>query len=292
MAASINGMAERLRELLAGSDFIELVGCHDVLSGMMAETAGFNAVFLSGYSAAASAFGNPDIGLTTLSETASMARSMIQRVRVPVVVDVDNGYGNEDNVIRTVREMESAGVAGIVMEDQILPKRCGHTPNKKVLPLDVYLRKLDFALRCRHTSMVIVARTDVSPIDEAVRRARAFHAAGADVTLIDGVSSLEELHLIGREVPGIKQVNLIFGGKTPILSAPELHQLGFGIILYSTPTLFLVARAMREWLPRLRESHDLNSLAPASTSFAEFQSYIEELYLSRVRDGNGEGEPH
>ena len=281
--ASLTGMAEVYREMLASPGYIELLGAHDVLSAVVAENVGFRAVFLSGYGLAASALGNPDIGLTTLTETSIAAKNMINRLGIPVVVDADNGYGNEDNVVRTVRELEFAGAAGLVMEDQVLPKRCGHAEGKKVLPLALYMRKLEYALRCRETPLVIVARTDASPLSEAIQRARTFHSAGADLTLIDGVRSLDHLKQIADEVPGPKQVNLIFGGKTPMVSAPELHALGFKVILYSTPTLFLMQRALEEWLPRLQQTHDLRSIADASVGFADFQGFLEGVYRSRMR---------
>ena len=216
MANSINGMAELFRARLARQETIALPGCHDVLSAMMAETPGFGAVFLSGYSAAASAFGNPDIGLTTLSETAALARNMIQRVRAHA------GRGQRGQRLRQRgerqpddREMESAGVAGIVMEDQILPKRCGHAHGKKVLPLEVYLSKLAAALGARRRRPII-ARTDsidrrggpAGPQVPRDRRRRRHHRR----------SDQRPVRRRPRG-PGNKQVNLIFGGKTPILSA-------------------------------------------------------------------------
>ena len=291
MGSSLNGMAERYREMISKPGYIELLGCHDVLGALIGESVGFEAVFLSGYGVAASAFGNPDIGLTTLTETSMASKNMISRLQTPVVVDADNGYGNEDNVIRTVREMEFAGAAGIIMEDQVLPKRCGHTADKKILNLPFYMVKLEHALRARETPMVIVARTDASSLDEAIMRAKTFHAAGADLTLIDGVKSIDALKRIGDEVPGHKQVNLIYGGLTPMLPAPELHKLGFKVVLYSTPTLFVVAKAMWEWLPRLKKSHDLGSIADGSVSFREFQSFLEDLYVARIRDRNLEKSP-
>lgn len=284
---SLNGMAERYRGMLAQSGLIELVGCHDVLSGMLAEGCGFKTLFLSGYGVAASSLGNPDIGLTTQTETSWIAKNFISRVNVPVVVDIDNGYGNEDNVIRTIREMEMAGAASVIMEDQVLPKKCGHTAGKRILPLKLYMRKLEFAMKNRETPLVIVARTDASDTDDAIERARTFHAAGADLTLIDGVRSVEALTRIATEVPGHKQVNLIYGGATPVTSALDLYDLGFKVVLYSTPTLFLVVRVLQEMLPKLRESHDLSSLSPRSVDFAVFQRFLEDSYTTRypgVRD--------
>src|SRR5215472_12548312 len=210
MTHSINGMAERFRELLHAPGAVELPGCYDVLSAMLLEQAGFGTVFLSGYGVAASSLGNPDIGLTSLVETALAAKNVANAVRVPVVVDADNGYGNEDNVIRTVYELEHAGAAAITIEDQVFPKRCGHTANKSVVPLDHYMRKLECALKARQTQLCVIARTDAENLDEAISRAKTFHAAGADVTLVDGLKSLDALRRVGEEVPGHKQVNLIF----------------------------------------------------------------------------------
>jgi len=164
---SINGMAERFRQMLASPAGIELPGCYDVLSAAILERAGFEAVFLSGYGVAASLFGNPDIGLTTLVETSLMTKNVSSALHVPLVVDADNGYGNEDNVVRTVSELEHSGAAAMILEDQVFPKRCGHAVGKKVIPLDQYMRKLDCALKARQTGMVIVARTDAGTIDEA-----------------------------------------------------------------------------------------------------------------------------
>lgn len=282
MASSINGMAERLRELLAAPGGIELPGCYDVLSAMLLETAGFPAVFLSGYGFAASFFGNPDIGLTTLTETVAYARNLTNALHVPLVVDADNGYGNEDNTIRTVRELEHAGAAAMILEDQVFPKRCGHTEGKKVLPLPDYMKKLESALKARRTPMVIVARTDAAAIDEGIHRAQTFHAAGADVTLIDGLRSLEDAKRVAHEVPGHKQINLFLGGKTPILPAAELFQIGFKVVLYSAPALYLAGAALMNGLKTLRATGNLASIADQSMRFGEFQDFIESRYLGAI----------
>lgn len=282
MASSINGMAERFRGMLASSGVIELPGCYDVLSAMLLEAAGFPAVFLSGYGFAASFFGNPDIGLTTLTETTLLTKNLTSAVQVPIVVDADNGYGNEDNVIRTVHELEHAGAAAMILEDQVFPKRCGHTENKKVLPLDEYMKKLECALRGRKTSITIVARTDASTIEEGIARAKTFHAAGADVTLIDGLRSLDDAKRVGQEVPGLKQINLIYGGKTPILSAADYHAIGFKVVLYSTPALYLASATLLKGLKTLRETGHLGSISEGSVRFGEFQEFIESRYLRKL----------
>lgn len=286
MTRSINGKSELLREMITGRGIIELPGCYDVLSAMLLEEAGFETVFLSGYGVAASQLGNPDIGLTSLTETALASKNVAAAVDLPIIVDADNGYGNEDNVIRTIFELEYAGAAGCVIEDQVLPKRCGHTANKKILPLPLYMRKLECALRARQTPLVVVARTDSMDLDDAIERANTFHKAGADVTLIDGLRSMDAIKRVVDEVPGPKQINLIGGGVTPLLSAPELLDLGFKIVLYSTPALFVVAKAMRESLKRLRESHDLKSIGEESIGFRDFQGFMERRYRRRAHAGS------
>ena len=281
MKNSINGMAEEFRVQLNKPGAVELPGCYDVLSAMILEEAGFNAVFLSGYGVAASMLGNPDIGLTSLSETVAAAKSVVNALKIPIVVDIDNGYGNEDNVLRVIHELEYSGVAGVIMEDQIMPKRCGHSGNKQVIPIEQYMSKLECALKNRQTPMMIVARTDSMDLSEAISRAKMFHGAGADVTLIDGLSSLDAIKRVADEVPGHKQINLIYGGKTPLLSVKELAKLGFKVVLYSTPALYAATRTLLESMRKLRESHDINSISNESLPFKDFQEFIERKYSER-----------
>jgi 2-methylisocitrate lyase-like PEP mutase family enzyme len=278
---STNPMADRLRHLLASPEGLELPGCYDVLSAMILERAGFPAVFMSGYGAAASFLGNPDIGLTSLVETALITKNVAAALHVPLVVDADNGYGDEDSVVRTVLELERAGAAAIILEDQVFPKRCGHAAGKSVIPLDRYMRKLECALEARQTSLVVVARTDATTMDEGLRRAKCFAAAGADVTLVDGLPSREALQRVGTEVPGHKIINLIHGGKTPLLPSDELHELGFKIVLYSTPALYTAARAMLDSMSRLAVTRQLGSISEESIAFRDFQGMLESAYFQR-----------
>jgi 2-methylisocitrate lyase-like PEP mutase family enzyme len=274
-------MADKLRELLASPGGFELPGCYDVLSAMILERAGFPAVFMSGYGIAASVLGMPDIGLTSLVETALMAKNITGAIRVPLVVDADDGYGDEDSVVRTVYELERAGAAAMILEDQVSPKRCGHAAGKAVIPLDKYLCKLECALAARQTSMIVVARTDATSIEEGLLRARRFHDAGADVTLVDGLPSVDALRVVGNEVPGHKIINLIHGGKTPLLPSDELHALGFKIVLYSTPALYTAAKAMMELMGRLGETRELGSIAEESMTFRDFQAFLQTRYFRR-----------
>jgi 2,3-dimethylmalate lyase len=286
---SNNPKAARLRQSLAGPEGIELPGCFDVLSALILERAGFKAVFMSGYGIAASFLGNPDIGLTSLVETSLLAKNISRAIHVPLVVDADNGYGNEDSVVRTVHELEHAGAAAMVLEDQVSPKRCGHAAGKAVIPVDQYLRKLDCALSSRQTQLVVIARTDAPSMDEGIARAKRFHAAGADLTLIDGLPSIKALKRVACEVPGPKVINLIQGGKTPLFPAAQLHELGFKIVLYSTPALYTAANTMIAAMTHLNQTGDLASISNQSTSFREFQQFIESRYLLRAGCGALEG---
>lgn len=280
---AIDGAAE-FKKLLSAPGLIALPGCYDVLSAVLLERAGFPAVFVSGYGVAASLLGNPDIGLTSLTETISVARNVVAKVRVPVVLDLDNGYGNEDNVARAVREAEAAGVAAVQLEDQVLPKRCGHAANKQVCDLDTSLRKLDHALAARH-SMCIIARTDSLDLDDAIARATRYHAAGADVTIVDGLGSEAALRRVATEVPGHKQVNLIVGGKTPLLSNAALEAIGFKIVLYSTPGLYVTVKALSAAFGALRERGELAAISDLGVEFGAFQSFIESHYESKRPNG-------
>jgi 2-methylisocitrate lyase-like PEP mutase family enzyme len=278
---SFSGMAERFRDLLAAPGGIELPGCYDVLSALILERAGFEAVFLSGYGVAASLLGNPDIGLTSLLETSLVTKNVSSAIHVPLVVDADNGYGDEDSVVRTVNELEHAGAAAMILEDQVFPKRCGHAAGKKIIPLEQYMRKLNAALRARQTPLCVVARTDATTMDEGILRARRFHEAGADVVLIDGLASTEALERVAAEVPGHKVINLIHGGKTPLLASDRLHELGFKIVLYSTPALYTATHAMLSAMRLLRETRELDSISRGSVTFRDFQQFVESRYLAR-----------
>lgn len=283
----------KFRRMLEEPGLITLPGCYDTLSAILLERAGFPAVFVSGYGVAASLLGSPDIGLTSLTETISVARRVAAAVEVPVVLDIDNGYGDEDGVVRAVREAEAAGVAAVQLEDQVLPKRCGHASGKQVSSLDTALRKLECALDARSSDLCVIARTDATQLDEAIKRARAFHATGAEVTIVDGLRSEADLLRVAREVPGPKQLNLILGGKTPILSDAEVERAGFKIVLYSTPALYASTKALLSTLSRLRQSGDLKSIAQDSVDFDTFQDLIETLHMAKrppARDSAAQGD--
>src|SRR5436309_3343203 len=206
----------RLRELLQAPGAIRSLGAHDVFTARLIEAAGLETVFLGGFGTSASLLGLPDVGLLPLTEMADAVRRMAQRVQIPVVADGDSGHGDLHNVARTVREFERAGAAGILIEDQVTPKRCGHFQGKQVIPADGMVLKLRAALDARRDhDLVIVARTDaraVEGIESAVERANRYGEAGADVCFIEAPESRAELERIPREVRYPLLVNMLSGG--------------------------------------------------------------------------------
>lgn len=278
----IQTLRSQFHTALEAPGYLELLGCHDALSAIIAADIGFKNIFLSGYGVASAQYGYPDIELTTQTETVKAAKQVCSAINAPVIVDADTGYGGVDSAVRTLAELEAAGAVGMVLEDQMTPKTCGHSKSKRVLPLLEYMQKLEAVLRARQPGTVIVARTDSLDLSDAIARAKAFHAAGADILLIDGLPSIDAMKRIADEVPGNKQVNLIQGGKSPILSAEELHhRYGFKIVQYSTPTLYVAANAMASALKVLRQTHDLRAIAEESVEFSYFQEFIMGHYQRR-----------
>lgn len=289
--------ATRLRRLLSEPGIIVLPGVYDALSGRIAEEAGFPAIFTSGFGISASSLGMPDYGLMTMTETLDRVRRITDAVQAPLVADCDTGYGNPLNVVRTVRECVSIGVAGIILEDQEWPKKCGHMDDKRVIALDEYIEKLKAAVHARGDSdLVIIARTDSrAPLgfDEAIRRGKAFEKAGADVVFIEAPQTVEELRAICREIKAPKFANMVEGGKTPLLSREELEALGFKIVVFPLSALFAAAEAIRRVFSRLRESGSTDQF-DALMSFHEFEDVVRMKEYHdlerRFRSTGGDGE--
>lgn len=282
------GKAERLRRLLGKPGILVMPGAYDALSARIAAQCGFEIVFTSGFGLAASALGFPDLGLMTMTESLDRVRHMVRAVDVPVVADMDTGYGNPLNVIRTVEECLGMGVAGIILEDQEWPKKCGHMEGKRVIPLEEHVQKLTAAVYARSgDDLVLIARTDAREplgLEEAIRRGRAFRDAGADVIFIEAPRSVIELEQIAKAIPDAHLfANMIEGGKTPFLSAQELEQLGYKMVVYPLSALFSAAKAALETLRTLREK-GTTSGAPTLLSFKEFEAVIG---LQRYRELEG-----
>src|SRR5947209_5574182 len=222
-------VTSRFRRLLNSPGIIRSLGAHDVFTARLIEAAGLETVFVGGFGTSASMLGLPDVGFLTLTEMADTIRRMAERLSIPVVADGDTGHGDLHNVVRTVREFERAGAAGILLEDQVAPKRCGHFQGKQVIPTEEMVRKLKAALDARQDpDFVIIARTDsraTNGIDAAIERANRYGAIGADVCFIEAPETRQELERIPREVRYPLLVNMLTGGVTPILAVDELGQL-------------------------------------------------------------------
>jgi 2,3-dimethylmalate lyase len=281
----------RLRQLLNAPGVIRSLGAHDVFSARLIEAAGLEAVFLGGFGTAASLLGLPDVGLLTLTEMADAVRRMAGRVAIPVVADGDTGHGDLHNVARTVREFEHAGAAGILIEDQVTPKRCGHFQGKQVIPTDEMVLKLKAALDARRDrDLVLVARTDaraVEGIDSAIERANRYGEAGADVCFIEAPESRAELERIPREVRYPLLVNMLSGGATPILPVEELQALGYKIVVCPIESLLVFGTAMRRLIDALLTRGRCDLPAGEMMTFAEVKKLLglDEILGLRERLG-------
>ena len=271
-------LAGALRERLARDEILVVPGAFDALTGRLLERAGFEALYRGGYAASAAAFGLPDLGITSSTEMVDHARRLCSAVSLPVIADADTGYGEVAQVIRTVHELERAGVAGIQLEDQVFPKRCGHMDGKDVIAPELHEQKLRAALDARAGDTLIVARTDavaVHGLEDAIARARRYAAAGADVIFIDAPRSEDELRAIGAAGIGKPLlVNVSEYGRTPDLGAQAFEQLGFSIALYPTSTLFAASQSTKDLAAALRADGSTRSVVPRMMPFDELNETL------------------
>jgi 2,3-dimethylmalate lyase len=254
-------------------------GAFDALTGRLLERAGFEAIYRGGYAASAAAFALPDLGITSSTEMVDHAQRLCSAVSIPVIADADTGYGEVAQVIRTVHELERAGVAAIQLEDQVFPKRCGHMDGKDVIAPELHEQKLRAALAARaDPDTLIVARTDaiaVTGLDDAIARAHRYAAAGADVIFVDAPRSEEELRAIGAAGIGRPLlVNVSEYGRTPDLGAAAFAALGFSIALYPTSTLFAASQSTKELAAALREHGSTRSVVPRMMPFDELNETL------------------
>jgi len=244
--------------MLNAPGIIVAPGAYDGLSARLIERQGFKAVYMTGAGTAASVLGQPDVGLTTLSEMTTHAANIASCVSLPVISDADTGYGNPLNVIRTVREYERAGVAGIPLEDQVFPKKCGHIAGKAVIPLKEFAEKIRAAAENRRDEdFVIIARTDaraVNGLDDAIERGLCYREAGADVIFVEAPTSREEIERVAREIKAPLLSNQVPGGKTPGLTVSELEQLGYKIVIFPVVGLMAATLAIEKSLTQLKET--------------------------------------
>jgi 2-methylisocitrate lyase-like PEP mutase family enzyme len=268
----------RVQEILDRHGSIVFPGVYDTLSAKLAARAGFPMAFISGYSVAATAIGEPDLGLLTQTEIVDRARQVCRSVEIPILVDADTGYGNPLNVIRTVRELIDAGAAGCFLEDQQWPKKCGHMRGKRVIDREEYIDKIRAAVDTRGDSdFFIVARTDslaAVSLDEAIVRVTEARAAGADASFVEAPNSLEELAEIGRRAPAPVVANMIEKGKTPVLPKQQLTDLGFHLILYPLAGLFAAARGLATIYEKIHRDDTTLGAEAQLMAFDEFNTLI------------------
>lgn len=270
-----------LRERLGGPGIVVLPGAYDALTARLAQRAGFDALFTTGFGFSAAALGAPDYGLLTASEVLDRVRPIAAAVDVPLVADMDTGYGNPLNVVRTVRECVAAGVAGVILEDQEWPKKCGHFEGKRVIPAEEHAQKLRAAADARDAAgddLVIVGRTDARAplgLDEAIRRGRLYREAGADVVFVEAPQSIGELRAVREAIPDAPLfANMIEGGKTPLLSSAELEEMGYAMVVYPLAALFSAARAVADTYRALFEAKTTAGRTGAMVGFREFEEIV------------------
>ena len=268
----------KLKEIMARRAAVIVPGAANAMFARAIEDVGFEAVYVTGAGIANMRLGVPDIGLTTLSEVADTVANVADSVSVPIIVDADTGFGNPINMVRTVRMLERAGAAGIQIEDQVFPKKCGHFAGKEVIPLDDMVQKVRAAADTRKDGdLQIIARTDaraVEDLDRAIARAQAYVEAGADVTFIEAPLSIEELARIAREVSVPQVANIVFGGKTPDPGRPKLAEFGFSIVLYANAALQAALKASYDVLRALSRDGSLAAVSDRLASFEERQRAV------------------
>jgi carboxyvinyl-carboxyphosphonate phosphorylmutase len=248
----------RLRKMLEEPGIIVAPGAYDGFSARLIEAAGFSAVYMTGAGTAASHLGQPDLGLATLTEMAAHASHLASCVSLPLIADADTGYGNALNVVRTVREYEKAGVAGLHLEDQVAPKKCGHIAGKQVVEAKEFADKIRAAVEYKtDPDFVIIARTDaraVTGLDDAIARANLYREAGADVIFLEAPQSLTEIERVAREVKAPLLANMVQGGRTPAVTVTELSRLGFKIVIFPGVCMRAAVPAIETALESLKRS--------------------------------------
>ncbi len=275
------------RKLIHDPEILLLPCCHDALSAKILEKAGFKAIAAAGYGLAGSLLGMPDIAVLTGSEMITQYRNICDAVNLPVFVDIDTGFGDVNNVIRAVRDCEKAGVAGLFIEDQTYPKRCGHMADKGVISVEEYLPKLRAALWARQDpDLVIMARTDayaIGGIEEAIRRARLYADAGADMVFVEALHRPEEMRSVNTvlaETNTPSLANMIEGGQTLLLSAAELQELGYSVVAYPCGSVFAAGKALQKWAEYLKQHGTTKGYLD---NMLDFDEYFELIGTRAIR---------
>lgn len=282
----MNTARKSLRRMLEGDEIVVAPGAHDCLSARIIEAVGFKAVYGTGYGASASFLGRPDVGLMTFTEMVVHMHNLAEATGLPVIADADTGYGNAINVMRTLREYELAGVAAIQLEDQVMPKKCGHMSGREIIPMEEMVGKIKAAVVARQDpDLVIIARTDartVHGIEEAVRRGQAYARAGADVVFIESPESVEEMNLINSSIPVPTLANMVERGKTPLMPVRELQALGYKLAIFPVTSVLAQARTLFSVFRELFEKGSTNHLL--DQHLYGFEDFNQLMGVDVVRD--------
>ena len=266
----------KLKEMIEAGEFITAPGVFDMISTLVADRMGFPALYVTGYGVSASHLGLPDAGIMTYTDMETRVRRIAEGATTPVIADADTGYGGLLNVRHTVRGYEAAGVTAIQIEDQEYPKKCGHTPGRRVVPLADMVNKIKVASDSRSSSdFLIIARTDSRTslgIDEALRRGEAFEKAGADVVFIEAPETVDEMQMINDRIGAPTLANMVSGGKTPILSSAKLHEIGFSIGIHPALGFLAVGHALKTAYGELLETGNVTNAQ--LDNFGEFSKLM------------------
>lgn len=269
-----------LRQLLSREEILVLPGIYDCISARIAEQAGFEAVFTSGFGISASTLGMPDYGYLTVTEMIWTVKRIINSVSIPVIVDIDTGYGNPLNVIRTVKEIININASGVIIEDQEWPKKCGHFENKSVVPKQEHIEKIKSAVEARQNhNLLIIARTDsraVNGLKDAIKRGELYIDAGADMLFIEAPETTEELEEIAKAFPDTPLLaNMVEGGRTPLLSASKLQDMGYKIAVYPISGLFSSTLAINRCFEYLFNNKSTEGFSDM-WKFERFEQFIDK----------------
>lgn len=268
----------QLKQLFQTGKMIIAPGAHDALTAKIIGKTGFDAVYMTGYGQAASHLGCPDVGLLTMTEMLARASAIVEAAGVPVIADADTGFGNAINVRRTVREYEKAGVAVIQIEDQLMPKKCGHMLGRQVIPMKEMVGKIKAAVDARQDpDFMIMARTDartILGIEEAIERGLAYQEAGADIIFIESPESVEEMKKINEAISVYTLANMVEGGRTPMLPNDQLAALGYNLVIYPTASTYMTTKSMLTLMQRLKAEGTTANMMSEMVTFSEFNDLI------------------
>lgn len=286
----MNNYSKQLRQLFASKDIIVAPGVYDGMSALVVKQAGFPIIYVSG-GAIARSYGYPDIGLVTITEFANTLANIVEVTQMPVIADADTGFGNAINVSRTVKIYEQLGIAGLHIEDQTFPKRCGHLNDKTIISLDEMCHKIRVAKNAaRNPDFVIIARTDaiaISGLDEAIKRANQYVESGADMIFVEAPETIDQMKIIAREVKGLKLINMFIGGKTPLVPVEDLQKMGYKLVIVPSDLQRSAIKAMQDVAAEIYKVGNSKKLAGQMVSFNQREAIVDtKSYLINYTDNS------